>query len=97
MSHWAEINENNLVIRVLVGDNSEPDEGQSFVNSLGGTWLQTSYNGNFRKNFAGEGYLYDPIRDAFIPPKTNCHEEELLNDETCLWECANDEHKAPII
>jgi len=44
MAHWAEINKNNIVIRVLVGDNNEPDEGQSFMESLGGTWIKTSYN-----------------------------------------------------
>lgn len=95
MSHWAEIDENNLVIRVLVGDNNEPDEGQSFVESLGGTWIKTSYNRTFRKNFAGVGFNYDFDRDAFIPPK--CHEEAILDEATCQWECANDEHKAPII
>ena len=44
MAHWAEIDENSIVIRVLVGDNNEPDEGQSFMESLGGTWIKTSYN-----------------------------------------------------
>ena len=45
MSHWAEIDENNIVLRVLVGNNSEPDEGEAFMNLLGGTWVKTSYNG----------------------------------------------------
>ena len=44
MSHWAEINEQGLVLRVLVGDNNEPDEGQAFMESLGGTWVKSSYN-----------------------------------------------------
>jgi hypothetical protein len=69
MSHWAEINNNNTVIRVLVGDNNEPDEGQSFVESLGGTWIKTSYNGTIRKNFAGIGMIYDPINDWFYTPQ----------------------------
>ena len=69
MSHWAEIDKTGLVIRVLVGNNNEPDEGQAFMESLGGTWIKTSYNGNIRKNFAGIGYTYDADRDAFIPPK----------------------------
>jgi len=59
MSHWAEIDENNIVLRVLVGDNSEPDEGQAFMESLGGTWVKTSYNAatnGFRKNSEGIGY-----------------------------------------
>jgi hypothetical protein len=84
MSHWAEIDENNTVLRVLVGNNSEPDEGEAFMNSLGGTWVKTSYNGNIRKNFAGIGYTYDAERDAFIAPKP--FESWLLNEETCKWE-----------
>ena len=69
MSHWAEIDENNIVLRVLVGNNSEPDEGQAFMESLGGTWVKTSYNGNIRKNFAGIGYHYDPVADHFYAPQ----------------------------
>jgi hypothetical protein len=84
MSHWAEIDENNTVLRVLVGNNSEPDEGEAFMNSLGGTWVKTSYNGNIRKNFAGIGYTYDTGRDAFISPKP--YESWVLNEETCQWE-----------
>lgn len=93
MSHWAEIDENNLVIRVLVGDNNEPDEGEAFMNSLGGTWVKTSYNGNIRKNFAGIGFTYDSVRDAFIPLKSDCHPEETLNEDTCQWTCSNSEHQ----
>jgi hypothetical protein len=69
MSHWAEIDENNIVLRVTVGDNNDPagDEGYSWlVNNLGGRWIQTSYNGNFRKNFAGVGMIYDEKLDEFI-------------------------------
>jgi hypothetical protein len=84
MSHWAEIDENNIVLRVLVGNNSEPDEGEAFMNSLGGTWVKTSYNGNIRKNYAGNGYLYDAERDAFIAPKP--YDSWILNEETCRWE-----------
>ena len=91
MSNWAEINENFIVIRVLVGPN-EGDEGEAFFNSLGGTWVKTSYNGNIRKNYAGIGYTYDESRDAFIPPKTNCHSEETLDEATCNWVCSNAEH-----
>ena len=91
MSHWAEINQNNIVLRVLVGDNNEPDEGQTFMESLGGSWVKTSYNGNIRKNFAGVGYTYDADRDAFISPK--CHNEAVLNETTCRWECANVSHE----
>ena len=84
MSHWAEIDENNIVLRVLVGNNSEPDEGEAFMNSLGGTWVKTSYNGNIRKNYAGIGYTYDEGRDAFIPPKP--FSKWVLNEDTCNWE-----------
>lgn len=86
MSHFAEVDENNIVLRVLVGDNNDPagDEGyQWFVNNLGGTWIKTSYNGNIRKNFAGIGYTYDDQRDAFIAPKP---EDAIgFDEETCQW------------
>ena len=84
MSHWAEIDENNIVLRVLVGNNSEPDEGEAFMNSLGGTWVKTSYNGNIRKNYAGIGMSYDAERDAFIAPKP--FDSWILDEETCRWE-----------
>ncbi|CAB4145317.1 hypothetical protein UFOVP479_12 [uncultured Caudovirales phage] len=83
MSHFAEIDTNNIVIRVLVGDNNEPDEGESFFNSLGGTWVKTSYNGNIRKNFAGIGYTYDATRDAFIAPEPS--NATGFDEETCRW------------
>jgi hypothetical protein len=93
MSHWAEIDENNVVIRVLVGNNSEPDEGQSFMESLGGTWVKTSYNGNIRKNYAGIGYSYDATRDAFIAPKPECHSDKVtFDEETCTWSCPDASH-----
>lgn len=88
MAHWAELDETNTVLRVLVGDNNDPsgDEGyQWLIDNLGGTWVKTSYNGNIRKNFAGIGYLYDPIRDAFIPPKPE-KGEWILNEDTCNWD-----------
>lgn len=85
MSHFAEIDENNIVTRVLVGDNNMPNEGYDwFVENLGGTWIKTSYNGSIRKNFAGIGYTYDEQLDAFIPPKP--FESWSLNEETCLWQ-----------
>ena len=69
MSNWAEIDSNNVVLRVLVGDNASDDEGKAFMESLGGTWIQTSYNNKFRGTFAGEGYTYNPIEDIFITPQ----------------------------
>jgi hypothetical protein len=96
MSHFAEINEENIVVRVLVGDNNDPagDEGyQWIIDNLGGTWIQTSYNSNFRYNYAGIGYTYDPIDDAFIAPMPNCGHEELILNELKRWECLNVEHE----
>ncbi len=96
MSHFAEIDNNNKVIRVLVGDNSMPNEGHDWLlENLGGTWVRTSYNAatnGFRKNYAGIGYTYDESRDAFIAPKANCHTEEVLDEATCRWNCTNEEH-----
>ena len=83
MSHWAEIDDKGLVLRVLVGDNNEPDEGQAFMESLGGTWIKTSYNGNIRKNFAGIGSTYDADRDAFIAPKPD--NATGFDETTCQW------------
>ena len=95
MAHWAELDENNIVTRVLVGSNEDPDEGyQWLIDNLGGTWVKTSYNTQggvhslggtpLRKNYAGIGYSYDTDRDAFIPPKP--FNSWLLNEDTCLWE-----------
>jgi hypothetical protein len=95
MSHWAEIDDTGLVLRVLVGDNNESDEGKSFMESLGGTWVKTSFNGNVRKNFAGIGYTYMGALDAFVAPK--CHDEATLNLENCRWECSNNDHEVPTI
>lgn len=97
MSHFAEIDAENKVIRVLVGDNSMPNEGHDWIiENLGGTWIQTSYNNNIRFNYAGIGYTYDKARDAFIAPKANCHAEEILDEATCRWSCANAEHDIKI-
>ena len=90
MSHWAELDDNSKVIRVLVGDNNDPagDEGyQWLVDNFGGRWVKTSYNGNIRYNYAGIGYTYDPIDDAFIAP-TPCDHPELTLTDLKRWECA---------
>jgi hypothetical protein len=85
MSHFAEIDEHNIVLRVLVGDNNAPNEGLDwFVENFGGRWIQTSYNANFRKNFAGIGMIYDERLDAFIPPKP--YPSWVLNEENCQWQ-----------
>jgi hypothetical protein len=86
MSHFAELDQNNKVIRVTVGDNNDPngDEGyQWLIDNLGGTWLKTSYNATIRKNFAGIGFTYNEALDAFIAPEP---EGNLGFDEaTCQW------------
>ena len=90
MSHWAEIDDTNKIIRVLVGDNNDPagDEGhQWLIDNLGGTWVKTSYNGKIRYNFAGIGYTYDSIDDAFIPPVPCKHDTLTLNAQK-RWECS---------
>lgn len=85
MSHWAELDNDNFVIRVVVGNNSHQDEGYLWlVENLGGRWMQTSYNATIRKHFAGPGYYYDESLDAFIPPKP--FDSWILNSKTCLWE-----------
>ena len=75
MAHWAELDNNNVVIRVTVGDNNDPngDEGYRWlIDNLGGRWVQTSYNANFRGKFAGIGDYYDEALDIFIaPPEAN--------------------------
>jgi hypothetical protein len=92
MSNFAEIDENKKVIRVLVGDNNDPvgDEGYSwFTENLGGTWIQTSYNSKIRYNYAGIGYTYDPIDDAFIAPMPECGHNTLLLNDKKRWECSD--------
>lgn len=95
MAHWAEIDDNNIVLRVLVTDNNDSngDEGyQWLIDTFGGSWVKTSYNGNIRKNFAGIGYTYDQQRDAFIPPKPTETKNWAgkpvvwdLDEDTCQW------------
>jgi hypothetical protein len=89
MSHWAELDDNNRVLRVLVGNNDDPagDEGyQWLLDNLGGRWMQTSYHGKIRYNFAGVGFTYDPIDDAFIPP-IPCDHDSLTLTEEKQWQC----------
>jgi hypothetical protein len=94
MAHFAEIDQNNTVLRVIVVENkdtSTPDGtevesiGVAFCQRLfGGNWVKTSYNGNIRKNYAGVGYTYDSSRDAFISPKP--YASWILNEDNCLWD-----------
>ena len=95
MAHFAQLDDNNIVTQVIVVHNNElmldgeesEDKGVLFCKSLYGSdtkWKQTSYNGNFRKNYAGIGYTFDKDRNAFIPPKS--YNSWVLNETTCLWE-----------
>jgi len=94
MAHFAELDSNNIVLRVVVVNNTElldnddveqESLGVAFCQSLfGGTWKQTSYNGNMRKNYAAVGYTYDSSRDAFIAPQP--YASWVLNETTCRWE-----------
>ena len=94
MAHFAQLDENNVVTQVIVVDNqdtSTPDGvekeyiGAAFCERLfGGTWKQTSYNGNIRKNYAGIGYTYNADIDAFVPPKP--FNSWILNTDLAQWE-----------
>ena len=94
MAHFVELDKNNIVIRTIVVHNNElldkngsesEQKGIDFcVAHYGGTWMQTSYNGNIRKNYAGVGYTYDQARDAFIAPKP--YASWVLNETTCRYE-----------
>lgn len=96
MAHFAEIDSNNIVTRVLVVPDEQEHRGQDFLANelgLGGTWVQTSYNARIRKNYAGIGYSYDAGRDAFIAPKPECHPDQVVFDEeTCTWSCPDASH-----
>lgn len=96
MAHFAKLDEHNVVLDVNVVDNnvidnlpfpeSEPVGVQFLTEWSGGytNWRQTSYNGSFRKNYAGLGYTYSTDLDAFIPPKP--YPSWLLNTNTCQWQ-----------
>jgi hypothetical protein len=94
MAHFARIDENGVVQQVVVVDNKDTSDASGVEKEhigaahlekiLGGTWKQTSYNGNMRKNYAGIGYTYDAQRDAFIPPKP--FNSWVLNESTAQWE-----------
>jgi hypothetical protein len=92
MAHFAQLNEQNIVMQVIVVANEELLEngteneakGIAFCQSLlGGNWIQTSYSGKIRKNYAGIGYTYDSQRDAFIAPQP--YPSWTLVEETCKW------------
>jgi len=94
MAHYAFIDDSNIVTEVIVGiDETELIEGKSpedwYSEFKGQTCIRTSYNGNIRYNYAGIGYQYDPIGDAFIAPMPECGHDTLLLNELKRWECAD--------
>ena len=94
MSHFAKLNENNIVVLVVVGRDEDNGKEDELTARTGDVYKQTSYNTHggvhsnggtpFRKNYAGIGYTYDSSRDAFIPPKP--FNSWVLNEATCLWD-----------
>jgi len=85
MAHFAEIDKNNIVLRVMVIDDQYEADGENWCNNfLGGDWKQTSYNATIRKNYAGIGFIYDETRDAFIP--ISPFNSWVLNEDTCKWQ-----------
>jgi len=98
MAHYAFLDENNIVTEVITGiDETETIESLDtetwYGNFRGQTCKRTSYNGNIRYNFAGIGFTYDEVADAFIAPKPKCEHDELLLNDQYRWECSNDDHK----
>jgi hypothetical protein len=99
MAHYAFLDKTNIVTEVIVGiDETETIEGLDTETWYGDLRNQickrTSYNGNYRKNYAGIGFEYDVVLDAFIPPK--CHDEATLNELTCQWTCENEAHSVEL-
>lgn len=95
MAHFAQIDENNIVIQVIVADDKFEENGEEvFASEVGGVWKKTSYNTYanqhknggipFRKNYAGVGYSYNSTLDAFIPPKP--FPSWILDEDTCIWQ-----------
>jgi hypothetical protein len=98
MAHFAKLNKDNIVTHISVVDNKDTLDnsgyegeviGIAYLQSVHGNntnyrWRQTSYNGTFRKNYAGVGYTYDSSRDAFIAPQN--YPSWILNETTCQWE-----------
>jgi hypothetical protein len=100
MAHYAFLDSNNIVTEVITGVHETEsiealDTETWYGNFRGQTCKRTSYNGNMRKNYAGIGYTYDAIRDAFIAPK--CHDVAILDEATCRWTCEDSSHEATLV
>ena len=99
MAHYSFLDKDNIVTEVITGvDETELIEGLDtetwYGNFRNQVCKRTSYNGNIRYNYAGIGYSYDEIADAFIAPKPECnHDELILNQINYRWECSNEEHQ----
>jgi hypothetical protein len=99
MAHYAFLDQNNIVTEVIVGiDETELIEGLDtetwYGNFRNQICKRTSYNGTIRKNYAGIGYEYDVVLDAFVPPK--CHDEAILDNTTAQWTCENEVHNVDL-
>jgi hypothetical protein len=98
MAYYAFLDENSIVTEVIKGrDEWEEVDGitdweQAYSEVRGQVCKRTSYNNNIRFNYAGIGYTYDPIDDAFIAPMPECGHEELLLNDLKRWECSNEAH-----
>ena len=99
MAHYAFLDENNIVIEVITGkDETELIEGLDpetwYGNYRGQKCVRTSYNNNIRYNYAGIGYSYDPVADAFISPRPECGHKELFLNDKFKWNCQGCELEA---
>ena len=97
MAHYAFLDLNNIVTEVIGGiDETELIEGLHpeiwYGNFRGQVCKHTSYNNNYRFNYAGIGFYFDAEADAFIAPNPNCHPELILNTDTYRWKCENADH-----
>ena len=97
MAHYAFLDESNIVTEVITGkDETELIDGLTpeewYGNYRGQTCVRTSYSGSIRFNYAGVGFTYDPIDDAFIAPMPDCGHDELLFNDKKKWECSNEAH-----
>jgi hypothetical protein len=98
MAHYAFLDNNRIVTEVIVGiDETELIEGFDpetwYSKFKGQECKRTSYNGKIRYNYAGIGYKYDDVADAFVAPKPECNHVELQLNDKYQWECNNEEHE----
>lgn len=98
MAHYAFLNENNVVTEVITGiDENELIDGLTpeewYGNFRGQKCVRTSYSSSIRFNYAGIGFTYDPIDDAFIAPMPECGHDELILTNLKKWECSHDSHE----